>query len=195
MTKGGLYCFGKMGGKFVGVEAIAAPAPGEIAALQIVPAEFALSAGQSQEFNVWGIDANGLRVKSLEDLTWEKFIPPTAKVKAEVDAVFDGNTLVAGKDARLSAGAFKVTWNKLSATTRGRIEAGIGYARASVPAKGKGPAKPIEITLAGVGTVKGVVTDGAGAPLPGRSSPWRPTGPPPRTGQAASASRGSCSTS
>ena len=128
MTKGGLYCFGKMGGKFVGVEAIAAPAPGEIAALQIVPAEFALSAGQSQEFNVWGIDANGLRVKSLEDLTWEKFIPPTAKVKAEVDAVFDGNTLVAGKDARLSAGAFKVTWNKLSATTRGRIEAGIGYA-------------------------------------------------------------------
>ncbi|MDF1699661.1 MAG: carboxypeptidase-like regulatory domain-containing protein, partial [Planctomycetota bacterium] len=54
-------------------------------------------------------------------------------------------------------------WNVVAVSQ----EAGIGYARASVPAKGKAPAKPLEITLAGVGTVKGVVTDGAGAPLPG----------------------------
>ena len=127
MTKGGLHCFGKKGGKFVGVEGTPTPAPGEIATLQVVPPEFALGPGQSQEFKVWGLDANGIRVKQVEDVAWEKFIPPAAKVKAEVDAAFDGNTLVAGKNARLSAGAFKATWNGLSATTRGRVVAGVGY--------------------------------------------------------------------
>jgi outer membrane protein assembly factor BamB len=128
MTKGGLHCFGRKDGTFVGVDPPATPAPGEIAALQIVPAEFALSAGQSQDFKVWGLDANGVRVREIKDPAWEKFIPPSAKVKAEVDAAFEGNTLVAGENARLSAGAFKATWNNLSATTRGRVEAGIGYA-------------------------------------------------------------------
>ena len=127
MTKGGLHCFGKKSGTYVGVDAPPAPEPGKIAALEVVPAEFALSAGQSQDFRVWAVDSNGIRVKQIEDVGWEKFIPPTAKVKAEVDAAFEGNTLKAGRNAKLSAGAFKATWNGMSATTRGRVEAGIGY--------------------------------------------------------------------
>ena len=41
MTKGGLHCFGRKDGEFVDVEAPPKPVPGKIAALEIVPAEFA----------------------------------------------------------------------------------------------------------------------------------------------------------
>ncbi len=127
MTKGGLHCFGKKEGKYVGGMTSKAPEPGEVAQVQVVPAEFALSAGQSQEFRVYGLDKSGVRVKEMKDVTWETFIPPTAKVKAKVDAAFEGNTLKAGPDAKASAGAFKATANGMSATTRGRVIAGIGY--------------------------------------------------------------------
>jgi hypothetical protein len=69
-------------------------------------------------------------VKVITDgLSWAKFIPPTAKVKAEVDATVDPKTgkVTAGADAKLSAGALKVTMGEMSATTRGRIEANVGY--------------------------------------------------------------------
>ncbi len=46
-------------------------------------------------------------------------------------------------------------------------EAGVGSVQASVPRKGKPPAKEVEITLGGVGLVKGVVTDGGGTPVAG----------------------------
>ena len=39
--------------------------------------------------------------------------------------------------------------------------------QASVPKKGKPPAKEVEITLGGTGTVKGVVTDGSGTAVAG----------------------------
>ena len=129
MTKGGLHCFGKKGGApeptkpGEGGAAVAGP----VTQLQVVPAEFALSAGQSQEFKVYGLNARGQRVKEVTDLTWETFIPPSAKVKAKVDATFEGNILKAGPNAMVSAGAFKATSNGLSATTRGRVIAGIGY--------------------------------------------------------------------
>ena len=69
------------------------PAAGEIVALQVVPAEFALKAGESQDFKVYGVNATGHRVKQVTPEKWETFIPPTAKVKATVDAAFDGSTL------------------------------------------------------------------------------------------------------
>ena len=78
-------------------------------------------------FKVYGLDANGRRVKEVKAESWESFIPPTAKVKSTVDATFEGATLKAAPTAKLSAGAFKVTANGLSATTRGRIVAGYGY--------------------------------------------------------------------
>ncbi len=98
-----------------------------ISSLQIVPAEFALRAGGSQSFKVFGLDAKGQRVKEVSPESWEAFIPPTARVKAKVDATFEGSTLTAGPDAKLSAGAFKATVGDLSATTRGRVVAGSGY--------------------------------------------------------------------
>lgn len=130
-TRDGLYCFGNKEGKYVGSKDDDKEAPlGPVAQLQIVPAEFAIAPGQKQEFKVYGLDKSGRRVEIItEDLSWEKFIPPTAKVKAKVDATLDTKTgtVTAGKDAALSAGALKVTYKGMSATTRGRVEATIGY--------------------------------------------------------------------
>jgi outer membrane protein assembly factor BamB len=126
-TKEKLHCFGPKEGTFKGVDAAPSAAPGEIASLQVVPAEFAIKAGESISFKVYGLDANGRRVKEVKAESWESFIPPTAKVKSTVDATFEGATLKAAPTAKLSAGAFKVTANGLSATTRGRIVAGYGY--------------------------------------------------------------------
>ncbi|MGJ8695340.1 MAG: PQQ-binding-like beta-propeller repeat protein [Verrucomicrobiaceae bacterium] len=130
-TRHGLYCFGNKDGEFKGGDAAGEQeVAGEITQLQVVPAEFAIAPGQTQEFKVWGLDEKGLRVKVItEGMSWEKFIPPTAKVKAKVDAEVDPKmgTVTAGPDAKLSAGALKVTYNGMAATTRGRIEATVGY--------------------------------------------------------------------
>lgn len=129
-TRDGLYCFGKKDGKFVGAKSTAETEPGVVSQLQIIPAEFAIAPGQSQEFKVFGLDRSGKRVEVIkEGLSWAKFIPPTAKVKAEVDATLDAKTgkVSAAKDAALSAGALKVTYKGMSATTRGRVEATTGY--------------------------------------------------------------------
>jgi hypothetical protein len=61
------------------------------------------------------------------DVTWAKFIPPTALVKSELDAEMAGNVLKSRRDSKESAGQLQVKWNNLSATTRGRIVAGPGY--------------------------------------------------------------------
>ncbi|MEM9236728.1 MAG: PQQ-binding-like beta-propeller repeat protein, partial [Verrucomicrobiota bacterium] len=127
-TKAKLHCWGNKDGKFLDAPAAEAEAkPGEITQLQIVPAEFALRPGDTQDFKVYGLDAKGRRVKEVTPESWEAFIPPTAKVKAQVDGTFNGSTLATGPDAKLSAGAFKATFGELSATTRGRVVAGPGY--------------------------------------------------------------------
>ena len=126
-SKDKLHCFGSKEGKYIGVETTPKSALGEIASLQVVPAEFAIKAGESIVFKVYGLDANGHRVKEVKAESWATFIPPTAKVQSTVDATFEGSTLKAKPDAKLSAGAFKVTANGMTATTRGRIVAGFGY--------------------------------------------------------------------
>jgi len=126
-TKEKLFCFGPKDGTFKGVDPTPAPVPGDIASLQVVPAEFAITAGQSATFKVYGLDAMGHRVKEVTPEKWETFIPPTARVQSTVDAKFEGSTLTAAPDAKLSAGAFKVTANGMTATTRGRVVAGYGY--------------------------------------------------------------------
>lgn len=130
MTKSGLHCFGKADAAFNGKPwpGDDAGEPGEVSQLQIVPAEFALVPNGSQEFTVWGLDDKGRRVRKMSDVSWETFIPPAARVKSTVDAAFEGNTLKAGPDAKLSAGAFKATSGGLSATTRGRVVGTYGYA-------------------------------------------------------------------
>jgi len=131
-TKESLHCFGPKASAasvppstpFVAEAASTAP----ITQLQVVPAEFALSPGQSRKFTVWGLDATGRRVRPVtHEVTWSKFIPPTALVKSEVDGELKGDTLTTAPTAKMSAGQFMAKWNNLSATTRGRIVAGYGY--------------------------------------------------------------------
>ncbi len=128
-TKTKLHCWGTEGSAEILVRQVEKNQAVSklISSLQIVPAEFALRAGGSQSFKVFGLDAKGQRIKEVSPESWEAFIPPTARVKAKVDATFEGSTLTAGPDAKLSAGAFKATVGDLSATTRGRVVAGSGY--------------------------------------------------------------------
>ena len=132
-TKEALHCFGPKGKAALIPPAIAPPAPATpstapIAALQVVPAEFTLYAGQSQSFKVWGLDATGRRVREVTgEATLAKFIPPTALVKSEIDADIIGATVKSGPAAKLSAGSIQAKWNNLAATTRGRVLAGYGY--------------------------------------------------------------------
>ncbi|MEZ5302057.1 MAG: PQQ-binding-like beta-propeller repeat protein [Verrucomicrobiales bacterium] len=97
------------------------PKAGPAAALQAVPGEAILAPGGSQEFAVHKVDANGNVLGEASGVSWAKFVPPTAKVKAEMDAAFDGGKLAAGADAKMSAGAFKATADGLSGTIRGRV--------------------------------------------------------------------------
>ena len=102
---------------------------GPIAALQALPQEVMLHPGGSQSFAVRGMDANGFPVGPVTDAKWESFIPPTAKVKATLDASFgaDGK-LAAAPEAKQSAGAFKATSGKAFGVIRGRILPGLPIA-------------------------------------------------------------------
>lgn len=131
-TKEALHCFGpKAGPASVPASTPYAAKPRStepITQLQIVPAEFALAPGQEQKFTVWGLDASGRRVKPVtNEVTWAKFIPPTALVKSEVDGEISGGVLKTTRTAKMSAGQFQAKWNNLSATTRGRVVAGLGH--------------------------------------------------------------------
>jgi FOG: WD40-like repeat len=122
-----LYCFGRKGNNPGLAKAAVPPAPrpkpGPTAALQILPAEVALRPGETATFTVRGIDANGFPTGATFDatkVTWEKFVPPTARVKSEMDGAFDAKgVLTAG--AKPSAGAFRATVNGFSGTIRGRV--------------------------------------------------------------------------
>jgi len=99
------------------------PKAGKAVALQIIPAETVIMTGSKQAFRVRSVDANGLLVSpKVEGVKWETFIPPTAKVKATMDAKFnDAGELVVAADAKSSAGAFKATSPEgLFGTIRGR---------------------------------------------------------------------------
>jgi len=98
---------------------------GKAASVRVVPPEFILPQGGEQSFKVQVLDSAGQVLEEDTDVEkWEKFIPPTAKVKAKLDASFvDGKNAMAAKpDAKQSAGAIKATAKDgLSATARGRV--------------------------------------------------------------------------
>lgn len=127
-TTAKLYCFGTAGNN-PGFAGDSTPAKGAVAGvsgpatqLQIVPSEVLLQPGQSQEFTIRAVNGMGETVQRVATAQWEAFVPPTAKVKAKLDAAFDaiGRLTVAG-GAQQSAGAFKATAEGLSGTIRGRI--------------------------------------------------------------------------
>jgi outer membrane protein assembly factor BamB len=122
-TTGKLYCFGNpSGAPASGKQSRFKPEPGQAARLQTIPSEVLLRPGQEQSFTIHALDQNGNRVSDVTRVAWEKFLPPTAKVKARLDADFNASgRLVAKPDASLSAGAFKATAGDISGTIRGRI--------------------------------------------------------------------------
>lgn len=122
-----LYCFGKTGNN-PGLPAAPAAAPrpklGPTVALQIVPAEVALRPGETAAFSIRGIDANGFVTTTFEGAkaSWAKFVPPTARVRSEMDAAFNARgELAAAQAAKPSAGAFQATINGFKGTIRGRV--------------------------------------------------------------------------
>lgn len=99
------------------------PKAGKAVALQIIPAEVTVMAGDKQAFRVRSVDANGLVVsEDVKGVKWQPFIPPTAKVKATMNAHFnEAGELAVAADAKPSAGAFKATSpDGLTGTIRGR---------------------------------------------------------------------------
>jgi outer membrane protein assembly factor BamB len=119
-----LYCFGGAGNN-PGVPPAPAqearPKPGPTVALQVVPSEVLLHPGETTRPTVRGIDANGFVTATYrpDQVKWAKYIPPTARVRAEMDAAFNAQgDLVAGQP---SAGAFEATVEGFKGTFRGRI--------------------------------------------------------------------------
>jgi outer membrane protein assembly factor BamB len=127
-----LYCFGKKGNN-PGLPPDPAPekwpAAGKATQLQIIPSEVLLNPGQSAAFRVRKLDANGFTVEELKDakaVKWASYIPPTARVRASMNAAFDAaGELVAPKDAKPSAGAFEATLDGLKGYIRGRVLTGM----------------------------------------------------------------------
>ena len=132
-AKNKLYCFGNSISPkpFRSSEPFNSDKTGEIKSLQIVPSEFSLSAGKKVKFRVFALDSSGRRIKQLGDgLTWEKWIPPSAKVRAELDGnltMVGPGSLHALPSAKLSAGAIQVSYEGLTAITRGRILQALPY--------------------------------------------------------------------
>jgi outer membrane protein assembly factor BamB len=107
--------------------AVERPAPGAPAKLMAVPSDVLLAPGGSQAVKLYTADAAGNRIAPVEQAEWATFIPPTAKVKATMDASFNGNTIAAAAEAKESAGAWKATAGGLSGILRGRVAAKLPY--------------------------------------------------------------------
>jgi outer membrane protein assembly factor BamB len=131
-TEKKLYCFGKQG-KNPGLAAAPQPerwpAAGEKKKLQIVPYEVLLNPGGAQSFHVRALDANGFTVDDNVDpktVKWASFIPPTALVKAKMNAAFNADgQLVADAENAPSAGAFMASLGELKGLIKGRVLPGI----------------------------------------------------------------------
>jgi len=129
-TKKKLYAFGS---KKAPTPWVPEPQPDEVGTgkptqIQIVPAEFALAPGQKVKLKAYYLDKTGRRIGPATGLLWEKYIPPTAKVKAKVDASLNANgELSAAKNAKLSAGAIRASKDGVFGISRGRILPDLPY--------------------------------------------------------------------
>ncbi|MCB1242465.1 MAG: PQQ-binding-like beta-propeller repeat protein [Verrucomicrobiales bacterium] len=99
------------------------PVAGAPAGLMTIPSDVLLQPGQSKAVAVNKVDANGNIIGPVDApaVAWEKFIPPTAKVKAEMDATVTNDTFAAADTAKVSAGMFKGTIDGQSGFVRGRV--------------------------------------------------------------------------
>ncbi|NRB74304.1 MAG: PQQ-binding-like beta-propeller repeat protein [Verrucomicrobiales bacterium] len=124
-----LYAFEikNSGIEYASAPEVVRPEPGEAAKLLPVPSDVLLRSGESATVTLKQQDAGGVIVGDGGTASWETFIPPTAKVKATMDASFEGNTISAGADAALSAGAWKGTEGELAGYLRGRVISNLPY--------------------------------------------------------------------
>jgi outer membrane protein assembly factor BamB len=124
-STGKLYCFGRKGGSAPPPAAEEPrPRPGKPVALQISPAEVLLRPGERVKFAIRGIDANGLPTGPYDSsrAKWAKYIPPTARVRAEMNAAFTPQgELQAAASAQPSAGAWEADIDGLKGYIRGRV--------------------------------------------------------------------------
>lgn len=131
-SKKHLYCFGSKtpAPKFAPKPDVENKGSGVAVGLQVVPAEFAVKSGTALKFKVYSLDKVGRRIGEVSaGLSWEKWIPPTAKVKVKVDAsISNDGVLTAAPNAKLSAGALRVSDGKTFGVTRGRILQSLPYA-------------------------------------------------------------------
>ncbi len=127
-TANKLYAFGKAGNNpgLPKVTSEAAwPTPGPAKQLQIIPYEVLMHPGESATFRVRKLDANGLFVEDVKDvskLRWDSYIPLTALVRATMAGKFNPQgALVVPNDAKISAGAFEAQLEGLKGYIRGRV--------------------------------------------------------------------------
>ena len=94
---------------------------GPAAEIRTVPTDVLLQPGSKQKLNFHTLDEAGHVVDSVNGLKFSKFIPPTAKVKTQMDATFENDQINATSKAKTSAGAWKGGDGKLSGIFRGRV--------------------------------------------------------------------------
>ncbi len=101
--------------------------PGAPARLRVYPAEVILRPGESVDVQADILDAQGRFIRRVTPQSVTPWIPPTAKVKSEMKAVWANGKLTAPADAGLTAGAFQVKAADLVGTFRGRTVSGVPY--------------------------------------------------------------------
>jgi outer membrane protein assembly factor BamB len=102
---------------------------GKASELRVVPADVLLQPGQSRQLTFEKLDESGHIVGTSPSADFAKYIPPTAKVKAEMDASFSMSSKVsAGANAKASAGAWKGSDGKVGGIFRGRVLSSIPFA-------------------------------------------------------------------
>jgi outer membrane protein assembly factor BamB len=114
--------------------------------LRVWPAEVILRPGEQVAIHADVLDAAGQVLRTVIPEKVTPFIPPTAKVKSEMKAVYHDGMLTAPADAGLTAGAFKVVVDGLEGTFRGRTVSGVPYAQdfEGFPVTEPDPANPAE---------------------------------------------------
>jgi outer membrane protein assembly factor BamB len=127
-TESKLYAFGKAGdspGRPAAVPAAEWPTPGPAAQLQVIPSEVLLHPGEKATFRARKLDANGLVVSEVADVTqlvWKPYIPPTALVRATMDGSFnEAGELTVASGGQMSGGAFEAELDGLKGYIRGRV--------------------------------------------------------------------------
>lgn len=127
---GGLYCwkFGASSMETPDWPVAEALKAGEAKSLAVIPSDVLLQPGKSQRLRLFSRDANGIKVADVASADFKKFIPPTAKVKAEMDGEYKDGALTAGPDAKVSAGAFMGVAGAIKGVVRGRVLPSVPYA-------------------------------------------------------------------